>query len=112
VCRFEFRHRLVGAAMLGCLHLGESALAGPNVEDLALAKTEYVLKSPIFRTPEARERAISFIDKATESADEMSPEQFLLCMLRVAGENRLAAFMRKTSSISAEMRAWKEYEWS
>ena len=70
--------------MLGCLHLGESALAGPNAEDLALAKTEYVLKSPIFRTPEAREQAISFIDKATESADEMSPEQFLLCMLRVA----------------------------
>jgi hypothetical protein len=65
------------------MHLGENAHAGPNVEDLTLARNEYVLKSAVFNS-EAREHAISFIDKATESADEMSPEQFLLCMLRVA----------------------------
>ena len=74
---------LAAAVMIGSLHAGGGALAGPRADDLAFAKNEYVLRSPAFR-PEARAQAVSFIDEAAQSADEMSPEQFLLCMFRVA----------------------------
>lgn len=80
---FLLDHRLAGAAILGCLRLGASALAGPNADDLAFAKSEYVLTSPVL-TRATRAEATSFIDKAAESADAMPPQQFFVCMLRIA----------------------------
>lgn len=65
------------------LFVGSTATAGPQAGDLQFAKSAYVLKSQAF-SAEARERAVHFIDRSAATADAMTHEQFLLCVLRIA----------------------------
>ena len=59
------------------------ALGGPRADDLQFAESAYVLKSAAF-PPGARERAVSFIARSAVTADTMTREQFLLCVLQIA----------------------------
>jgi hypothetical protein len=62
---------------------GTRALAGPRADDLRAVRSGYVLKSAVF-TLQGREHAVRFIDESVSGADAMTPEQFLLCVLRIA----------------------------
>ncbi|MBS0580517.1 MAG: hypothetical protein JSR36_14770 [Proteobacteria bacterium] len=79
--RFALLLAMIAAGALG--GAPSIAPAGPRAEDLAVARSGYVLKSPVF-TAAARERAVHFIDASVPRADAMTPEQFLLCILRIA----------------------------
>ena len=81
--RFSAREvAILGAALVSFTH-GSGALAGPRAQDLASIKAEYVLKSHVF-SPAARARALRYISTASATADAMTREQFLLCVLRIA----------------------------
>jgi len=58
-------------------------MAGPRADDLRVVREEYILKSPVL-TAAARANALHFIDTTSPTADAMTPEQFLLCALRLA----------------------------
>ena len=62
---------------------GSPAVGGSRADDLQFAKSAYVLKSEAFPTG-ARERAVDFIDHSAMTAEAMTREQFLLCVLQIA----------------------------
>ena len=74
---------LAVALVLACAASAQAqAPATSRAGDLELAKSAYVLKSPAF-SPEARRRAVAFIDRSARRAAAMSPTAFLLSMLTI-----------------------------
>jgi hypothetical protein len=60
-----------------------NAATDSRAGDLDFAQTEYVLQSPAF-SAQARNMALGFIGAAAQSADHLSPEQFLLVVFHIA----------------------------
>ena len=74
---------LAGLAATVLIILATPAHAGPRADDLRFARSDYVLRSQAF-SDAARARAVDFIDRSELSADAMTQEQFLLCVLQIA----------------------------
>jgi hypothetical protein len=78
---------MLAAVLLGPVtsaHAGPSpnALSSKRRGDLEIARAAYVDKSRAFSTAK-RQRALRFIDRMEERADSMSPEEFLLTILKI-----------------------------
>lgn len=80
----SFPIRLLAASLGAVLPvIASMASAGPNADDLEYARSAYLEKSPAFSAAN-RTRAKRFIEQAAASADSMTREEFLLCLLRIA----------------------------
>ena len=58
-------------------------MGGPRADDLQFAQSAYVAKSPAFSAA-TRDRAAGFTKRSALTADAMTHEQFLLCVLQIA----------------------------